>query len=48
VRGLFATLELDREVQAEVLVAPFQFRSTPLRAPGPVPALGEKLPEPAA
>ncbi len=47
-RGLFATLELDRGVQAEVLVAPFQFRGTPLRAPGPVPALGERLPEPAA
>jgi crotonobetainyl-CoA:carnitine CoA-transferase CaiB-like acyl-CoA transferase len=46
-RGLFAPLLLDGGVQAELLVAPFQFRCTPLRAGGPVPALGERLREPA-
>ncbi len=40
-RGLFAPLELDAGVQAELLVAPFQFRCTPLQAGGRVPALGE-------
>ena len=40
-RGLFAPVMLDGGVQAEVLVAPFQFRCSPLRARGPVPALGE-------
>ena len=40
-RGLFAPLLLDGSVQAEVLVAPFQFRCTPLPAGGHVPALGE-------
>jgi crotonobetainyl-CoA:carnitine CoA-transferase CaiB-like acyl-CoA transferase len=33
-RGLFAPLELDAGVQAELLVAPFQFRCTPLPAGG--------------
>ena len=45
-RGLFAPLMLDEGVQAEVLVAPFQFRCTPLQAGRRVPALGERLPEP--
>jgi crotonobetainyl-CoA:carnitine CoA-transferase CaiB-like acyl-CoA transferase len=45
-RGLFAPLMLDEGVQAEALVAPFQFRCTPLRAGRRVPALGERLPEP--
>ena len=40
-RGLFAPLMLDEGMQAKVLTAPFQFRCSPLRAPGPVPALGE-------
>ena len=44
-RGLFAPLMLDEGMQAQVLVAPFQFRCTPLRAVGRVPALGERLPE---
>jgi crotonobetainyl-CoA:carnitine CoA-transferase CaiB-like acyl-CoA transferase len=44
-RGLFAPLMLDDEVRAQVLVAPFQFRCTPLAALSRVPALGEKLEE---
>jgi hypothetical protein len=28
-------------LQAQLLVAPFQFRCTPLQPPGSVPALGE-------
>jgi crotonobetainyl-CoA:carnitine CoA-transferase CaiB-like acyl-CoA transferase len=40
-RGLFAPLMLDEGIQVEVLAAPFQFRCSPLRAPGRVPALGE-------
>ena len=44
-RGLFAPLMLDDGVQAQVLVAPFQFRCTPLQGGGRVPALGERLPE---
>jgi len=47
-RGLFAPLELDAGVQAELLVAPFQFRCTPLQAGGRVPALGEMNQEPTA
>jgi crotonobetainyl-CoA:carnitine CoA-transferase CaiB-like acyl-CoA transferase len=47
-RGLFAPLVLEGGAQAEVLVAPFQFRCTPLRAPGPVPSLGEWAAAPAA
>ncbi len=46
-RGLFAPLMLDEGVQAEILVAPFQFRCTPLRAGIRVPALGEMTAEPA-
>jgi crotonobetainyl-CoA:carnitine CoA-transferase CaiB-like acyl-CoA transferase len=44
-RGLFAPLILEGGTQAEVLVAPFQFRCTPLRPDGRVPALGERRPE---
>jgi crotonobetainyl-CoA:carnitine CoA-transferase CaiB-like acyl-CoA transferase len=40
-RGLFAPLELEEGTRAEVLVAPFQFRHTPLQARQRVPALGE-------
>ena len=40
-RGLFAPVMLDKGIQAEVLVAPFQFRCSPLPTRGPVPALGE-------
>jgi crotonobetainyl-CoA:carnitine CoA-transferase CaiB-like acyl-CoA transferase len=40
-RGLFAPLTLDERLQAEVLVAPFQFRCTGLQTGGRVPALGE-------
>lgn len=46
-RGLFAPLMLDDGVQAQVLVAPFQFRCTPLQGGGRVPALGEMNEEPA-
>jgi crotonobetainyl-CoA:carnitine CoA-transferase CaiB-like acyl-CoA transferase len=45
-RGLFAPLVLEGGLQAKVLVAPFQFRCTPLRAELRVPVLGEGLPEP--
>jgi crotonobetainyl-CoA:carnitine CoA-transferase CaiB-like acyl-CoA transferase len=47
-RGLFAPLAVDDDVQAEVLVAPFQFRCTPLRTAMRVPALGEMSREVAA
>ena len=40
-RGLFAPLALEGEHLAQVLIAPFQFRCTPLKAPMRVPALGE-------
>jgi crotonobetainyl-CoA:carnitine CoA-transferase CaiB-like acyl-CoA transferase len=43
-RGLFAPLLLEGGVQAEILVAPFQFRCTPLQCGGRVPALGEMNP----
>ena len=46
-RGLFAPVMLDGGGQAEILVAPFQFRCSPLQGAGRVPALGEKLQEPA-
>jgi len=46
-RGLFAPLMLDEGIQAEILVAPFQFRCTPLQAGLRVPALGEMTAEPA-
>jgi crotonobetainyl-CoA:carnitine CoA-transferase CaiB-like acyl-CoA transferase len=45
-RGLFAPLWLDERLQAHALVAPFQFRCTPLRTAGRVPALGETTREP--
>ncbi len=45
-RGLFAPLMLDDQVKAEALVAPFQFRCTPLTAAERVPALGEMVHEP--
>jgi crotonobetainyl-CoA:carnitine CoA-transferase CaiB-like acyl-CoA transferase len=47
-RGLFAPLPLDGGLQAELLVAPFQFRCTPLRAGMRVPMLGEMNREQAA
>jgi benzylsuccinate CoA-transferase BbsE subunit len=47
-RGLFAPLLLDGGVRAESLLAPFQFRCTPLEAGERVPALGEMTQEPAA
>jgi benzylsuccinate CoA-transferase BbsE subunit len=40
-RHLFAPVGLPDGTQAEVLVAPFQFRRTPLHVGGSVPALGE-------
>jgi crotonobetainyl-CoA:carnitine CoA-transferase CaiB-like acyl-CoA transferase len=40
-RGLFAPAVLEGGTQAQVLVAPFQFRCTPLAGGGRVPALGE-------
>jgi crotonobetainyl-CoA:carnitine CoA-transferase CaiB-like acyl-CoA transferase len=46
-RGLFAPLTLEGGSQAEVLVAPFQFRCSPLQGGGRVPALGENMLEPA-
>jgi crotonobetainyl-CoA:carnitine CoA-transferase CaiB-like acyl-CoA transferase len=44
-RGLFAPLMLEGGLNAEVLVAPFQFRCTPLGNSARVPSLGERLPE---
>jgi crotonobetainyl-CoA:carnitine CoA-transferase CaiB-like acyl-CoA transferase len=43
-RGLFAPLRLEDGTLAEVLMAPFQFRCSPLRSGGRVPALGESGP----
>jgi crotonobetainyl-CoA:carnitine CoA-transferase CaiB-like acyl-CoA transferase len=40
-RGLFTPLLLDERLKAEALVAPFQFRCTPLTPATRVPALGE-------
>ncbi|HTV96240.1 MAG TPA: CoA transferase [Steroidobacteraceae bacterium] len=45
-RGLFAPLRLGGGLQAEVLVAPFQFRCTPLEGAMSVPAIGERPAEP--
>jgi len=45
-RGVVAPLILEGGKQAEVLVAPFQFRCTPLQTTGRVPVLGERLPGP--
>jgi crotonobetainyl-CoA:carnitine CoA-transferase CaiB-like acyl-CoA transferase len=47
-RGLFAPLQLHGGVQAQYLVAPFQFRCTPLKADGRLPELGEMNRESAA
>jgi crotonobetainyl-CoA:carnitine CoA-transferase CaiB-like acyl-CoA transferase len=44
-RGLFAPLRLEGGLQAEVLVAPYQFRCSPLSAGDHVPALDEGIPE---
>lgn len=40
-RGLFCPVKLESGTQAQVLLAPFQFRCTPLPAPGRVPQLNE-------
>jgi crotonobetainyl-CoA:carnitine CoA-transferase CaiB-like acyl-CoA transferase len=40
-RGLFAPAKLESGARAEVLVAPFQFRCTPLEGGGLVPSLDE-------
>ena len=40
-RGLFAPLTLENGVEAECLVAPFQFKTTPLHGGEQVPKLGE-------
>lgn len=44
-RGLFAPAVLESGRQAEVLVAPFQFRCSPLSGGGRVPALNEMAQE---
>jgi len=44
-RGLFAAAQLESGQSADVLVAPFQFRCTPLAGGGRVPALGEMTQE---
>jgi benzylsuccinate CoA-transferase BbsE subunit len=44
-RGLFAPALLESGVPVEVLLAPFQFRCTPLQRGGRVPALGEMAAE---
>ena len=44
-RGLFAPLALPDGRIAQVLVAPFQFRCTPLQAPQAAPVLGSKAQE---
>ena len=46
-RGLFSTTTLDDGRAAEVLLAPFQFRATPLALAGGVPAPGAHDEEPA-
>lgn len=38
-RGLFSPCTLENEQQAQILVAPYRFQSTPLKL-GPVPSLG--------
>lgn len=45
VRGLFAPVVLERGRHADVLVAPFQFRCTPLPGGGRVPAFNEMAQE---
>jgi crotonobetainyl-CoA:carnitine CoA-transferase CaiB-like acyl-CoA transferase len=44
-RGLFAPVVLSDGRTAQVLIAPFQFRCTPLLSPCPAPALGSKAKE---
>ncbi len=44
-RGLFAPAVLASGLEADILVAPFQFRSTPLPRAGAVPALNEMAQE---
>ncbi|MNV78186.1 hypothetical protein D3C71_1716630 [compost metagenome] len=44
-RGLFAPAVLASGREAEILVAPFQFRCTPLPRAGAVPALNEMAQE---
>lgn len=44
-RGLFAPAELASGLAASILVAPFQFRCTPLPRPGRVPVLDEMAQE---
>jgi len=44
-RGLFAPALLESGEPVEVLLAPFQFRCTPLQRGGRVPALGEMAAE---
>lgn len=44
-RGLFAPVEFPSGEQADVLVAPFQFRCSPLTGGGRVPALNEMAEE---
>lgn len=44
-RGLFAPVEFPSGAQADVLVAPFQFRCTPLSGGGRVPVLNEMAEE---
>ncbi|HMK85906.1 MAG TPA: CoA transferase [Steroidobacteraceae bacterium] len=43
-RALFAPIALAGGAEAQVLVAPFQFLSSPLKGGGRVPALGEEAP----
>lgn len=47
-RGLFAPATLESGKPVDVLLAPFQFRCTPLQRHGRVPALGEMAQEVAA
>jgi crotonobetainyl-CoA:carnitine CoA-transferase CaiB-like acyl-CoA transferase len=44
-RGLFSPVALEGGMQAQVLVAPYQFRCTPLQLGDRIPALGERLVE---
>ncbi|MDM0074730.1 CoA transferase [Variovorax sp. J2P1-59] len=44
-RGLFAPATLESGMEVDVLMAPFQFRCTPLQGCGRVPALGEMAQE---
>ena len=44
-RGLFSPVTLEGGMQAQVLVAPYQLRCTPLQLGDRVPALGERLAE---